>query len=74
MPTEPTEASIRAALSAAGIDPDAIEYADPPPRNPAPDPSQGRGAGGTGPADYRTASTEDYHAELRRLGARPPRH
>jgi hypothetical protein len=40
------------------------------PRNPAPDPSQGRG-GDNQPTDYRTASKAEFDAELAKLGLRP---
>lgn len=60
--------TLRRLLEMVGVDPDAP--ATDPPRNPKPDPSQGRGAN-TAPPDYRTASKEDFNAELRRLGVHP---
>lgn len=45
--------------------------ADPPkPKAPRPDPSQGSGRGGDKPVDFRTASREDFEAELAKYGAR----
>lgn len=46
--------------------------ATPAPRGPAPDPSQGRG-GNSQPTDFRTASRDDYNAELAKYGMRPTR-
>lgn len=44
---------------------------DPPkPKTPKPDPSQGSGRGGDKPIDFRTASKDDFEAELAKYGAR----
>jgi hypothetical protein len=42
-------------------------------RNPAPDPSQGRG-GANGPTDYRNADPAEFAAELAKYGLRPKSH
>jgi len=47
--------------------------ATPPPRSPAPDPSQGRG-GANGPTDFTKASGEEFAAELAKYGLRPKTH
>lgn len=41
-----------------------------PPKTPKPDPGQGS-RGEPRATDFRTASTEDYHAELTRMGVKP---
>lgn len=43
------------------------------PRNPAPDPSQGRG-GNNGPTDFGKASKAEFDAELAKYGLRPKSH
>lgn len=64
----PTDEEIRAALEAAGINPDEVQVGPKPPRT---DPAQGAGRGGDlGPRDFRTASDEAVAAEMAKYGLR----
>lgn len=58
-----TDEEIRAVLVAAGVDPDEKPTVEPVAFSDPPTPTE--------PVDYRTASKEEFQAELRRLGVNP---
>ena len=67
-----SEEELRAALEAAGLDPDGAAVV--PPKTPAPHPSQDRGGGAAGTTNYRDASADDFAAELAKYNLHPRRY